>query len=209
MNQETFTSTSTGIRALVWSPAQQKDNGRVILYLHGSGAFGTGMPGLFEYPDMPSLLRDGMEISACVVIPRCHIGQEWQPQIISSFLDDIDRAYGKPQHGYDLLGYSRGGHGAYQFAAAEPGRIRTLAVVATRAMPELAPKIAKLPVFICHGKEDQRTPADNVLRMHEALLAAGCNSTLALVEGDHFIIASVLIGGRIFRWQQEQSNKIM
>jgi predicted esterase len=201
MNQESFTSTSTNMWALVWSPALQSDV-RTILYLHGAGAFGTGMTGLFEYPDLPSLLRDGMEVGCRVVIPSCHIGEEWQPSDIASFLDDLEQEYGKPQHGYDLLGYSRGGRGAYQFAAAEPHRIRTLAVVSTRDMPEVVPQIYALPVFICHGLKDQRIPVAKAERMYETLRTAGCNCKLSLVEGDHFIIAKVLSDGHIFQWQQ-------
>lgn len=201
MDQETFTSTSTGMWALVWSSAYQ-ENGRTIIYLHGAGAFGTGMAGLFEYPDLPSLLRDGMDIGCRVVIPSCHVGEEWQLSMISSFLDDIEAVYGKPSRGYDLLGYSRGGRGAYQFAAPEPARIRTLAAISARDMPELIPDICGLPVFICHGLEDQRTPVTRIQRMYDGLRTAGCNCELSLVEGDHFIIAKVLQDGAIFNWQQ-------
>lgn len=164
--------------ALVWSPASQKDDGRTILYLHGAGGFGTGIAGLFEYPDLPSLLRDGMDVGCRVVVPSCHIGEEWQPSVISSFMDDFEGVYVSPRSGYDLLGYSRGGRGAYQFAAAEPRRVRTLAVVSTRDMLELVPRISGLPVFICHGLEDQRTPAPRAERMYEALRDAGCKCTL-------------------------------
>lgn len=201
MNHEIFTSTSTNMWALVWSPASQVDS-RTILYLHGAGGFGTGMAGLFEYPDLPSLLRDGMEVNCRVVIPSCHIGGEWQPSVISSFLDDFEGAYEKPKNGYDLLGYSRGGRGAYQFAAAEPDRIRTLAVISTPDMLEVVPLICAFPIYICHGLEDQRISVAKAQRMYETLQTAGCFCTLALVDGDHFIIARVLLEGHIFQWQQ-------
>jgi hypothetical protein len=74
MHQETFTSSLTDMQALVWSPPSNEDDDRVILYLHGAGGFGTGMAGLYEFPDFPSLLRDGMQLSCRVVIPSCHIG---------------------------------------------------------------------------------------------------------------------------------------
>src|SRR5688500_5657445 len=110
--------------ALMWCPDPKRHDDRIVLYLHGAGGFGTGIRGLFEYPDLPGLLRDGLEVRCRVVVPSCHIGEQWQPSIIASFLDDLEAAYGKPRNGYDLLGYSRGGRGAYQFAAANPDRIR-------------------------------------------------------------------------------------
>ena len=191
MQQQTFTSSSTGMHALVWSPARDSGLARPILYLHGSGEFGTGLEGLFRYPDFPSLLRDGLEIGCRVAIPACHVGQEWQPALVSAFLDDVDAVHGRPTQGYDLLGYSRGGRGAYQLAAADPDRTRSVAVISARDMPELVPSLCGIPVFICHGLEDQNTPVARVLRMHQALCDAGCNCELNLVDGDHFIIAKV------------------
>jgi predicted esterase len=203
MRQEIFKSSSTGMQALVWSPPSNEDDDRVILFLHGAGGFGTGLAGLYRFPDLPSLLRDGMQLSCRVVIPSCHIGERWEPAFISSFLDDVERVRQKPKHGYDVLGYSRGGSGAYHFAATAPERIRTIAVVSTRTMLEVVPRIASLPVSITHGINDPRTPASQAQLMYEALCAAGCKCQLTLVEGDHFIIAKVIADGHIFQWQKD------
>lgn len=187
----------------MWTPLSETDHNRTILYLHGAGGFGTGAAGLYEYPDLPGLLREGLELDCRVVIPSCHIGEEWDPTMLSSFLDDFDRAQGKPANGYDVVGYSRGGRGAYRLAAANPGRIRTLAVIAAKEMPEVVPRISSLPVFICHGISDERAPVDGARRMNDSLRSTGCNSTLSIVEGDHFIVADVLSDGFVFRWQRD------
>ena len=200
MDQETFTSAS-GMWALVWSPASLSRNTRTTLYLHGAGGFGRGMAGLFEYPDLPSLLRDGMELDCRVVIPSCHVGDEWQPTMLSDFLTELESTYDKPSGGYDLVGYSRGGRGVYQFAAFEPARVRTLAAISARDMPELAHELRGFPVFIIHGDKDQRTPVERIRSMYDALRAEGCNCKLEIVDGDHFIIAKVLQDGSIFEWQ--------
>jgi len=202
MVEETFTSDSTGMWALVWSSASQHEDGRTLVYLHGAGGFGTGMAGLFEYPDLPSLLREGMDLRCRVAIPSCQVDVEWKPSLVSSFLDDLDVAYGKPARGYDLVGYSRGGRGAYQFAATEPTRIRTLTAISARDMPQLVEDLCRVPVLICHGLDDQVTPVARIERMYDDLVAAGCNCKLVLVEGDHFIIADVLEQGVVFDWQR-------
>jgi len=160
------------------------------------------MAGLFEYPDLPSLLRDGMELDCRVVIPSCHTGDEWQPAMISDFLTDFESTYGKPSRGYDLLGYSRGGRGVYLFAVFEPARVRTLAAISARDMPELIHQIRRFPVFIVHGDKDQRTPVERIQGMYESLRAVGCNCKLTIIDGDHFIIAKVLQDGSIFNWQK-------
>jgi predicted esterase len=203
MHANTFRSSSTEIEALVWSPQSQEDDGRVVLYLHGAGGFGTGINGLYEHPDLPSLLRDGMRLTCSVVIPSCHIGQQWEPAVIASFLNDFEQAYDRQDQRYDLVGYSRGGTGGYQFAAAAPNRVRTLAVISSRCAPEIARSISALPVLICHGLKDQRTDVSQAQLMYDSLCQAGCDCKLELVAGDHFIIEHVLSEGLIFQWQRD------
>jgi poly(3-hydroxybutyrate) depolymerase len=155
MKDETFTSGATGMESLIYSPAAHEDDCRVILYLHGSGGFGTGIEGLYEYPDFPSLLRDGMQLTSTVLIPSCHAGEHWQALMISDFLDDFEKAHGRSSIRYDVLGYSRGGIGAFNFAAVYPKRVRSIAVVSTRPVLDMAPRIAGIPILICHGLSDR------------------------------------------------------
>lgn len=203
MKLETFTSTSTKIKGLVWAPASQKTNERNILYLHGAGGFGTGLAGLYEHKDLPSLIRDGLRLDCRVVIPSCHTGDQWQPNLISSFLNDYEQIFGIPTQGYDIMGYSRGGYGAYKFAASEPSRIRTLSVFSSPTAPELASEISSFPVFICHGLADQKISAESSKNMHKALVETGCNASLSLLQGDHYIIAQALIESGVLSWQKE------
>jgi hypothetical protein len=104
-----FDSLSSGMKALVYSPAANFGNKRVVVYLHGSGGFGTGLAGLFQFPDLPSLLRDGMSLTSTVLVPSCHEGEYWRPEIISAFLDDFEHSNGVGGVRYDVVGYSRGG----------------------------------------------------------------------------------------------------
>jgi hypothetical protein len=200
MECKTVTSRTSGMEGLLYSPPRDQDDGRTLLYLHGRGGFGTGIPGLFEYPDLPSLLRGGMDLPCRVLIPSCHVGEHWVPALIADFLDDVDGT--SRSSGYDVVGYSRGGRGAYQFAAAHTQRVRTLAVIATRARPEVVPQITALPTLICHGIHDPYRPLSDARSMHELLLVAGSRCTLELIEGDHFIIGQVFASGLIFRWQR-------
>jgi predicted esterase len=117
-------------------------------------------------------------------------------------LDDLERISKRPEQGYDLVGFSRGGSGAYQFAATAPERTRTIAVVSARQMSDAATRIAAIPVSITHGLDDPRIPTAEAQLMYDALTAAGCNCQLSLVEGDHFIIAKVIAAGDIFQWQR-------
>ena len=200
MRCDTFTSRTSGMRGLIYSPSNEDNGGRTLLYLHGRGGFGTGVPGLFEYPDLPRLLREGLQLTSRVVVPSCDVADRWEPSLVNAFLDDLEDAY--PCDGkHDVVGYSRGGSGAYRFAAAFPARVRTLAIISASAIPEIVADIAALPTLICHGIHDPYKPVADARAMHDALRAAGCNCTLELIDGDHFIVGEVFASGAVFRWQ--------
>jgi len=200
-----FDSPTSGMKALVYTPAAATDSNRVILYLHGSGGFGTGLAGLYEYPDLPSLLRDGMPVSCAVLIPSCHLGEHWQPSVLSAFLDDFERSYGLTEIQYDVIGYSRGGTGAFKFAAGAPNRIRTLVAISAQSALDLVDEIAVVPTLLCHGTMDTRVAAEESRVMHQKLCAAGGTCELMLIEGDHFIVAEVLSNDSVFAWQRTVS----
>jgi predicted esterase len=197
-----FKSPASGMKALVYSPAANFDDGRILLYLHGSGGFGTGLAGLYNFSDLPGLLRDGMTLTSTVIIPSCHVGDHWQPEILSAFLDDFERSQGLASIEYDVMGYSRGGTGAYYFAASAPKRVRTIVAISARSAPDVISKIAAIPILLYHGTKDLRVAADESRDMHQSLLAAGGASKLMLIDGDHFIGAHVLSDNSIFDWQR-------
>jgi poly(3-hydroxybutyrate) depolymerase len=201
-----FVSSTSGMKALVYSPRTLDDDHRFVLYLHGSGGFGTGLPGLFQYADLPSLLRDGMELASTAIIPSCHTNTYWQPNDISDFLDDFERDRGITRIKYDVVGYSRGGSGAFHFAASAPKRVRTIAAISARAALEVVTQIAGIPTLLCHGIMDARVPADESRRMHRSLCVAGGLCELSLNEGDHFISARVLSDNSIFDWQKRVAS---
>ena len=197
-----FDSPASGMKALVYSPAAHLDDNRVLLYLHGSGGFGTGLQGLYRYPDLPSLLRDGMTLTSTVIIPSCHEGEHWQPGIISAFLNDFESYNGITAMKYDVVGYSRGGTGAFYFAASAPERVRTIVAISAQSAPDVISKISEIPTLLCHGTRDARVTADESQRMHECLSAAGGSCELILIDGDHFIGVHVLSNNSIFDWQR-------
>jgi predicted esterase len=206
MINKIFTSNSTKMQSLIYFPSAQQNDGRFILYLHGSGGFGTGLAGLYTYSDFPSLLRDGMELTSTILIPSCHTGDSWNPSDVSIFLDDFENAHGLTDIRYDIIGYSRGGRGAYTFAANYPNHVRSIAAVSSRSALNTIEGIAEKPVLICHGTNDERIPVSEAQLMYDKLIQVNCKCALMLVEGDHYIIEKVLLEGLIFNWFKNQVN---
>ena len=202
MRSEEFDSLTSGMKALVFSPAAAADDKRVILYLHGAGGFGAGLAGLYEFSNLPTLLRDGMTLASTVIIPSCHEGEHWQPRTIGAFLDDFERSKGTTGMKYDVVGYSRGGTGAYSFAASAPERVRTIVAISARFAPDVIAKIAAIPTLLVHGTKDTRVTVEESRCMYQGISEAGGVCELLLVDGDHFISAHVLSRNTIFQWQR-------
>jgi pimeloyl-ACP methyl ester carboxylesterase len=197
-----FDSPTSGMKGLVYSSATDFKDNRVILYLHGSGGFGNGLAGLFQFPDLPSLLRDGMSLTSTVLIPSCHEGENWRPEVISDFLDDFEHSNDISKVKYDVVGYSRGGTGALYFAAFAPERVRTIVAIAARSASDVIHKITAIPTLLVHGTTDTHVSADESRRMQQSLCAAGGKCELMLLDGDHFIAADALTNESIFDWQR-------
>jgi pimeloyl-ACP methyl ester carboxylesterase len=197
-----FASSSAQWQSLLYTPAPLADDGRVLLYLHGVGGFGTGIEGLFEYLDLPSLLRDGMSLSSRVLIPSCSTSGRWHAATIAAFLDDFEADAGEPGIRYDVLGYSRGGTGAYQFAHLYPDRLRTLAAMAARVPEPYMASAGRCPVCIVHGENDEWVPPANARRMHEAFKRSERHCDLMITDDDHYLLSAALLQ-RVFRWQRQ------
>ncbi len=196
-----FTSAAVGWQSLVYQPAPSLDDGRVIVYLHGASGFGTGIDGLFEYRDLPSLLRDGMSLTSSVVIPSSPFSGHWQALMLNAYLDDFEQQFALQRVRYDMLGYSRGGTGAIEFATASPQRVRTLATLAARAPARFVACGGSFPVLLVHGGADTRVPPDQATVLLAGFAAAGHPCDLISTQDDHYLVAAPLLE-RVFAWQQ-------
>ncbi|MFT4046890.1 MAG: dienelactone hydrolase family protein [Solimonas sp.] len=188
------------MQAVVHAPRGRLESDHTLLYLHGAGGFGTGLAGLYEYPDLPSLLREGLETGRPILMPYGETGPEWDVDRLALLLDAFAAQRGHVGCRYDVVGYSRGGNGAYRLAARDTRRVRSVTAVAARADVALAGRLAGLPVMIGHGQHDDRVPVDEARRMHEALRPYAKPAVLKLVQGDHFIIERLWRDGTIVDW---------
>jgi poly(3-hydroxybutyrate) depolymerase len=196
-----FTSPTIGWQSLIYRPPSLLDDGRVLLYLHGAGGFGTGIEGLLDYPDLPSLLREGLSLTSTVAIPSCPTSGHWQSGQLAAFLDDLEVQLGGLPASYDVLGFSRGGTGAMEFAAAYPHRVRSLATLAARVPHRLTASGGTFPALVVHGKSDDKVPVHDAHTLVAALVASGHPCELMLVDAGHYLVDAAVVQ-RVVQWQQ-------
>ncbi len=208
----------------------------VMLYLHGSGARGDdnyAQADAFSSTIEP--VRDKLDF--IVVLPQCGDGTFWSSsemadyslaaldQAVKEFNGDVDRMY--------LAGFSLGGYGVWQIAAAYPGKFAALVPVAGGVVgyrpveprdraailpavgtmldsPEpykaIANAIGQTSVWVFHGAKDDAVPVDFSRRIVKALDDAG-NKNVKYTEyadGGHIIIGNAFHEPGFFEWLAEQ-----
>ena len=225
-------------RYRVFIPPGRDPNQRlpVMLYLHGSGTRGDDNvqhADLFSKTVAP--VRD--KINFIVVLPQCHADTFWAAKDMADYalaaLDQSVKEFnGDPQRLY-LSGFSLGGYGTWQIAAANPGKFAALVPVAggvigkrpveprDRAViipsvgemldsPEpykaIANAIGQTPVWVFHGAKDDAVPVDFARRIVMVLEEAGNKNVKYTEYADegHIIVIKAFEEPGLFEWLAEQ-----
>jgi len=183
-----------------WSP---KKKWPIILFLHGAGE--RGNDGLLQTDvGLPRAIRETRSrFPTIVVIPQCLTDHWWsEPGMEEVSLGALAAATkefkGDPKRTY-LTGLSMGGYGSWALATQYPGKFAAIVPICggivtpqslLKAFPELAKnslpddpksgdyvaqKIAKTPVWIFHGADDDTVPVEGSRKIYAVLKAAGAN----------------------------------
>ncbi len=144
----------------------------LILFLHGSEQRGND----------PSVLRDlailayaDMDASFpfVAVLPQCPPGQNWSPPALRKVLAEVEASVRVDRNRVYLTGFSMGGYGTWQTAAALPGTFAAIAPLCGLADVPDAAVLARMPTWVFHGAQDRNVPLSESVRMVAALRRAG------------------------------------
>ena len=189
-----------------WS---DEDSWPVILFLHGAGERGSDGVRQTEVGLGQVIRREPQRVPAIVAFPQCREGAQWSdPDMEQLAMMTIDRAIQQFKGDHTrvyLTGLSMGGSGTWYLAAKYPDRFAAIAPIAARALhaprkieasDSMAPRsplgrmlnvitkrIAGIPTWAFHGREDPVIPVVESREMIAALRSMG-NQPL-YTEYDH------------------------
>ncbi len=166
----------------------------VILYLHGAGERGTDGLRPTQAGLGAAIRLAPKRFPAIVVIPQAPPGTQWtgaQADLALAALDRVLREYRVDVDRVYLTGLSMGGHGTWYIAYRHPERFAAAAPICGwtqdlashgfsvpvvpgedgPALPALARRLAKLPLWIFHGDQDSLVPVKGSRAAAEALKA--------------------------------------
>lgn len=208
----------------------------VMLYLHGSGSRGNeNREQAWAFDAATGSVRDNVDF--IVVLPQCADGTFWASVEMSNYalaaLNSTVKEFNGDQQRLYLAGFSLGGYGTWQIAAANPGKFAALMPVAggivgespieprDRAViiptvgamldsPEpyraVASAIGGTPVWVFHGAKDDAVPVDFSRKIVHALEEAGSKNVKYTEYADdgHLIFGKAFGEPGFFEWLTRQ-----
>jgi predicted peptidase len=137
----------------------------LILFLHGAG-------GLIPADHViPRFAADRPGFPFVVVAPRT--AESWQVERLDALLREVQDRYRIDETRVYVTGLSMGAFGAWNLAAAYPGRFAALALVAGGGQTGHACSLRHLPVWLFHNQTDPVTPAQGSMSLADALRRCG------------------------------------
>jgi predicted peptidase len=224
----------------IYVPANRDPNKElpVMLYLHGSGARGDdniGQVDGFRWAVEPKKNN----VDFIIVLPQCRDNTFWAAKDMAEYslaaLDQTVREFnGDPQRLY-LAGFSLGGYGVWQIAAANPGKFAALVPVSggvvgerpteprdraaiipevgtmldsSEPYKEVAKAIGQTPVWTFHGAKDESIPVEFTRTIVQALKDAG-NTNVKYTEypdDGHQIFGKAIAEPGLLEWLQSRKK---
>ncbi|MBP6901579.1 MAG: dienelactone hydrolase family protein [Burkholderiaceae bacterium] len=164
------------LRVLVHRPrghARADGGWPLLIFLHGSGERGHDLQQV-KVNGPPKLAAAGRDYPCLLMSPQWPEG-DWDPQRLHRWLQVLKAANAHWRFDPDqvlVTGLSRGGHGAWTWAAAFPQDMAAIAPICGWLDPALACRV-QVPVRAYHGDADTVVTLDRQRAPVEALRACG------------------------------------
>lgn len=198
-----FASDTLADRFIIYLPASyhNTESWPLVVFLHGSGDRGNN----------PAVLREQgpltLERHAIVAAPQCLPSNRWDPAAVMRFVEHVARTYHVDRRRIYLVGYSMGGSGTWQTAAAYPELFAAIVPISGGGDPSKSTTIAHIPTWAFHGANDEVVPIKSSKRMIEAMRNAGGQPRFTVLpDEEHGICQSVCARIDLWEWLFNQSK---
>jgi predicted peptidase len=180
----------------------------LILYLHGGTPRGEDITQMIRW-GLTQKVDTDPNFPFIVVSPQCHRGEIWTDvAALAAILDEIGRNYRVDPDRVFVTGHSMGGRGALYAAYKMPERFAAVVSLApVSPVTAWGGKLARLPLWLFHGANDQFTPLKELEELVRATETAGGHPQLTVLpERDHYIL-DIYDRPDLYKWLAEQKRK--
>lgn len=202
---ENFAGSCLAEACLVSLPASyhQQSAWPLLVFLHGSGERGNEPEDFRHHAEFLLQSLDGY--SAVVVLPQCRPQHGWSANDVHRFMVAACQEYNiNPQRVY-LTGYSMGGYGTWETAAAYPNSVAAIVPVAGGCNAGDAVDLTNIPTWAFHGNKDDVVRVENSTRLVDAIREAGGSPKVTLYPLEkHGILKKVFSTPELWDWLFQQ-----
>jgi poly(3-hydroxybutyrate) depolymerase len=172
----------------------------LIVYLHGTEQRGDN-PGRLREVARMTFVDANATLPFIAVFPQCPSNAYWAPGPLKAVIDSLEQALRIDTDRIYLTGFSLGGYGTWQTAAALPDLFAAIAPLCGMSDIPDVPRLRDIPVWAFHGALDQNVPLAESQKMTEALRSAGGNVRLTVYpQFAHEIWAITYRDSRLYLW---------
>ena len=172
----------------------------LIVFLHGSVQRGDN-PAPLEDMALLAFADEESDFPFVAVIPQCPRNTVWSPRIVKSVLDSVEATLRIDRNRVYLTGFSMGGYGTWQTAAAFPGTFAAIAPISAMSdLPDI-PRLAAVPIWAFHGAQDVNVPVTESEKMIAALRKSGAEARLTVYpDFAHDCWTTTYRDSRLYLW---------
>jgi poly(3-hydroxybutyrate) depolymerase len=164
-----------------------------VLYLHGAHSRGRDGRAQLVGGLAPAIKLRADKYPFLVVFPQCENTHSrllggWSDESDDAdralkILDTVEKEFSVDKRREILMGASMGGSGVWEMASRTPDRWSALVPAGAQGTPAQAAKVARIPVWSFHVKDDQMIPIRSAEEMVTAVRALGGRAFLTEVGG--------------------------
>lgn len=166
---------------LVYLPSEYESSSGgwpLLVYLHGAGLAGIELDRMERFMN-DWILPFTQELPLILLAPVLPDRGPWRPDDLAALLDQVLANYQVDQDRVYVVGYSRGGNGAWALGADYSSRFAAVVPIAGRGIAGVC-RIRPAAVWIFHGAEDTSVPPETSESMNRSLEECGANVRLTL-----------------------------
>ena len=188
--------------------AQSKDPWPLVLWLHGDGGQENrgGIAEIKSYGP-PHMAEEGKEFPFILLAPQLWGDVHWDADILHALLQEVMHEYRVDADRVYLMGYSRGGFGAWELGCSYPDTFAAVVAISGRPMTAVE-RLKDCGVWIFHGEEDKGVPVDGARNMYDGLKSAGGDVRITVYPGvGHDACSPAMATKELWDWLLEQRRK--
>lgn len=201
---------SADLNYLLYTPEDYETSGEtypLVVWLHGGGQSGSDVETL-KTGGLPKMIEEGAEFPFLVLSPQNPNEELLFPiERVKAVVDEAVSAHRvDPQRIY-LVGYSRGGFGAWSMAEQFPETFAAVVPIAGGGIRHYLNRTNEAAAFwVFHGTDDDVIPLSDSVIMHQRLVELERNARLSVLEDtDHEEVEAAALGDpALFDWLLSQ-----